>query len=280
MKAFYDLKINQEQLFTLYEKENLEAEKLKEEGKKQRVNIVSDFKKSLDRHQTIDASEIVKEWFPVGNHYDVFLSYAHSEVNEALSFAGFLKHMFNYNVFIDNILWKNVYDLIEGIYSKKDWNNEKARNDAYANAYILLSTSIMSAIDNSQIAIFMSSDKATYNHKDMICDAETISPWIYEELFFANIINKKVISIDGGSDLQTDSDDNIAVRYRISSSNIVKMDSEIISNWVSNYKKGNNKRNNKKVYGNLFEKKRYGNLFEEESLDILFDLTGVRNNGQ
>ena len=55
----------------------------------------------------------------------------------------------------------------------------------------MLSTAIAKTINSSECIIFLNSEKSTYKVKDEVDKDRTLSPWIYEEIFFTSVIGER-----------------------------------------------------------------------------------------
>jgi hypothetical protein len=152
-------------------------------------------KKSIDENGVIAGEDFIDSWFPIDN-YDVFLSYSHDDEELALYFAGFLKYQFGLKVFIDELFWGSADVLLRKLddkFCKNDKGNYdyKKRNFTTTHVHAMLSTAIAKTINNSEIIIFLNSEKSTYKVKDELNTDRTLSPWIYEEILFTSVIGKR-----------------------------------------------------------------------------------------
>ena len=166
--------------------------KLKEELANAFASILSE---AIDENGVIAGENFIDSWFPTDN-YDVFLSYSHDDEELALLFVGFLKYQFDLNVFIDELFWGSADELLRKLdnkYCKNDKGNYayNKRNFTTTHVHAMLSTAIARTINNSEIIIFLNSEKSTYKLKDEVNKNRTLSPWIYEEIFFTSVIGER-----------------------------------------------------------------------------------------
>lgn len=186
-------------LRTFENHDNEFVQRCKEYGNNLESELTDSFEEILndvtDENDVISGEDFINTWFPTTN-YDVFLSYSHDDEELALMFAGFLKNRFKLNVFIDSLFWGSADELLWKIdkkYCIKD-NGDfdyKKRNFTTTHVHAMLATAIAKTIDSSEIVIFLNSGKSTYKVKEEIKKNRTLSPWIYEEIFFTSIIRKK-----------------------------------------------------------------------------------------
>ena len=55
----------------------------------------------------------------------------------------------------------------------------------------IMSTAIAKTINSSECIIFLNSEKSTYKVKEEVDKDRTLSPWIYEEIFFTSVISER-----------------------------------------------------------------------------------------
>lgn len=171
----------------------LEAGELIKE--KQKIRMFEALSLVTNETGIICADELLEYWFPVKKN-DVFISYSHNDQDTALKLAGFLKQELNLNVFLDCLVWGSADELlrkIDDIYCIKTNNtyDYHKRNFSTSHVHSMLSTSILKAMDHSEIVIFINSANSTYTLKSGFKDEKhTLSPWIYQELIYAATINK------------------------------------------------------------------------------------------
>lgn len=150
---------------------------------------------ATDEKGIISGEKLIDTWFPVENH-DVFLSYSHNDEDIALIIAGFLKSAFGLTVFIDELFWGSADQLLKEIdnkYCKTDKGNYDytKRNFTSAHVHAMLSTAIVKAINQSETIIFINTENSSYNIKAEAEAKRTLSPWIFEEIFFTSIIQQR-----------------------------------------------------------------------------------------
>lgn len=149
----------------------------------------------LNNDGALSGFKIEEEWFPQIN-IDVFLSHSHRDQESVISFAGWLNKTFNLNVFVDSGVWSNSTDLlkeIDDIYCKNDNNHSysyEKRNYSTSHVHMMLAMALAKMIDKAEITLFLNTDNAIKPASDTI-NKSTSSPWIYTELVFTSLIQKK-----------------------------------------------------------------------------------------
>lgn len=140
----------------------------------------------------IDGDLLSDAWFPIVNK-DIFLSYSHKDEELALFLAGFLNQTFDLSVFVDTIIWGSADSLLKKIddefcLQKDGTYNYAKRNFSTSHVHAMLTTSIMHAMDQSEVIFFLNTPNSTYELKDGFSQRHTLSPWIYEEVSCAKLL--------------------------------------------------------------------------------------------
>jgi hypothetical protein len=159
----------------------------------EKKNIYYNLEKFIDKDH-INLSNIESEWFEI-SEYDVFLSHSHKDIEIVNQLASWLTVEMNLKVFVDSYIWGYADDLIKVIderYCKCDDGtyNYKKRNKSTSHVHVMLNNSIAKAMDKSECVIFLD----TKNSLSMKSNVEngTSSEWIYSELLFTKLIEKKI----------------------------------------------------------------------------------------
>lgn len=143
-----------------------------------------------------NAEELKKGWLPVEEQYHVFISYSHDDKRCALKLANWLESH-GIKCFIDAYYWNNADALLKAIDDAKCKNpngetyNYKKRNYSTSLIHAMLSMAIMEAIEKCDFGIFIESPNSITLNLDNINNF-TLSPWIYEELNFMTLIEKRI----------------------------------------------------------------------------------------
>ena len=118
----------------------------------------------------IDGEKLKNEYFPTKHkkEFNVFISHSHSDIKEIERFATILEEKYGVRCFVDSMIWKDVAELVQ-------------RSTAHIHS--LLSMALFEMIDQCECCIFVQSDNSlALDFNDTI----TLSPWIYEEIFYMN----------------------------------------------------------------------------------------------
>ena len=155
---------------------------------------------TLKEKNILDAKQIMDDYFPKYDRFDIFLSHSHNDINLALTISGILKEEFNLNVFVDSIVWRNCTDLLRNIdeeYCRRkdglyDYNR---RNYSTSHVYLILMNSLNMMIDECEALFFLNTPdsillKDNLNNIDDL--DKTLSPWIFSEIQTSKIIRKKI----------------------------------------------------------------------------------------
>lgn len=146
----------------------------------------------------IDGSDLSNLNFPFDNdekspkHYDVFISYSHNDEQYARYLYWFLTSQCKLSVFLDSTIWHSadaLLKVIDDAYCKNVDNrtyNYRKRNYSTSHVHTLLSMAMLTAIERSECFIFIESENST-TLKDGLSDC-SLSPWIYQESMFADVL--------------------------------------------------------------------------------------------
>lgn len=138
----------------------------------------------------IDGEKLKKDFFPTKDkkNFNVFISHSHSDIGEIEKFANTLHNEYGVNCFVDSMVWKDIANLqynIDDKYSRgaNGKLNYKAVQQSTAHIHSLLSIALFEMIDQCECCIFVQSDNSLALNFN---DTATLSPWIYEEIFYMN----------------------------------------------------------------------------------------------
>lgn len=141
----------------------------------------------------INGTKLQEEWFPVdfsGMEFDIFISHSHADVEKTiLPLASWFYEHLGLRCFIDSLYWKysdNLLKKFDNYYAYKSENKAydyQIRNYTTSHVHIMLSMALMKMMDKTECILFVDSDNSIKYNKG---DTTTPSPWIYEEISFAN----------------------------------------------------------------------------------------------
>ncbi|MGF2191269.1 hypothetical protein ACQUD0_13210 [Vagococcus fluvialis] len=148
----------------------------------------------------IDGSKLINDWFP-SYEAQVFISHSHLDTRTAKRLACWLKNTFNLTTFIDSTIWGSADKLLNRIDNKysvlrKDKNgtttyNYKTRNYTTSHVHMMLSTALVDIMNSTECIIFLNTPASLVVNE--VKDQKTNSPWIYNELKIASIIEKVLL---------------------------------------------------------------------------------------
>lgn len=121
------------------------------------------------------------------------MSHSHNDEKLAICLAGFLKEKLDLDTFIDSCLWRYSNDLLKELdkkyckYSDGVSYDYDKRNYSSSHVHMMLSIALSRMIDNCEAVFFLNSENSISLSVEI--DRErTSSPWIYNELSMADII--------------------------------------------------------------------------------------------
>lgn len=171
----------------------------KEYYAKIQTDIQSSLKEFIGIDGVIDGTKLQENWFPTKQKFSVFLSHSHADEKLAISIAGFLKKELNLNTFIDSCLWGYSNVLLREIDERycrhcngTSFDYDK-RNYSTSHVHMMLSIALSRMIDECEAVFFLNSENSISIGEE-INRERTASPWIYNELSLADMIEIRPIN--------------------------------------------------------------------------------------
>ena len=157
---------------------------VEEEAKRKELEIkFSDMCKFNNNTIQITSDDIEKEWFPPVNA-DIFISHSHDDACIAYALKNWIKDKFNLECFIDADVWEH-YHILADIITKYD--DCGCFNDNIIKSSAILNVALFKMINKCKALFFIKTKHSTIN------DHQTLSPWIYNEIFISNIMHSKIM---------------------------------------------------------------------------------------
>ena len=180
---------------------------VKEEEIKAFVAKKHQFKRTI-RKAVVPDSGIIKgdtlkdSYFPStlfnGSYYDVFISHSHNNEAEAHLLATWLEKFRGLTWFVDSFAWGSADQLLKEIDDKYciKQNNRNGnsyyynmRNLTTSHVHAILSMALLDTIRRSKYCIFIESAESVPLTSKL--KKETLSPWLYEEIKFMQLLQPK-----------------------------------------------------------------------------------------
>ena len=150
--------------------------------------------------KSIDATQLINDWFPTSYKPEVFISHSHNDEQTAKRLACWLEKNFELETFIDSTVWGNANDLLQKIDDTycvmerdnkgvKTYNYSK-RNFTTSHVHMMLSTALNDMIYKSECILFLNTPQSVQT-VEINKNKRTSSPWIYSELKTASIVEKR-----------------------------------------------------------------------------------------
>lgn len=151
----------------------------------------------LDSNDNISGDQIRDKWFPQLD-FNIFLSHSHQDEKIAIALAGWLKHNFGLDAFIDSSVWGYCDELLQRLdnaYCRSGdytYNYEK-RNKTTSHVHIMLSSALTKMLDQTECVIFLNTDHSIPDYRVVSGTKvnNTYSPWIYHELLMSTTLEVK-----------------------------------------------------------------------------------------
>lgn len=184
MFSMFNLRLNNEL--------DIDTKWIKENNKKIKSDIDKVIERYIGENGVIDGASLEKEWFP-DIKVDVFISHSHNDEEEAIKLAAWLYENFKLTSFIDSFVWGSSDKLlkkIDSMYCKQDsgYYDYEKRNFSTSHVHMMLSIALGKVMHKSETIIFLNTSKSISTEETI--NNSTYSPWIYSEIFTANIIEK------------------------------------------------------------------------------------------
>jgi hypothetical protein len=227
-------------------------------------DMLIEFYNKFTEISSINGIDQMNELFPIDD-YDIFISHSHKNIEEARALKNFLEMNLNLKVFIDCDFWQSADDFLkelDNLYCIKDngfYSYEK-RNITTSHIHVMLSISIIKAIQSSEIVFFVgSSDFSSEINGDSLSGIK--SPWIFLEAYLSTImieIPKRLSQRFVDESFQHKQSKGIDIRYNLDIKDLKKINITKLEKWHKMY---------------LVEK--YKSLGEKKNtLDLLYILLG------
>ena len=147
----------------------------------------------------IEGDTLKDTYFPSdlfeGSNSDVFISHSHNNEEEAHLLAAWLKNYKNLSCFVDSFAWGSADQLLKEIDDKycyrkhsKTYDYNK-RNFTTSHVHAILSMALLDTILRSKYCIFIESTESVPLNSGL--KKKTLSPWLYEEIKFMQLLQPK-----------------------------------------------------------------------------------------
>jgi hypothetical protein len=159
----------------------------------QKQKVTDEISKFILDDGTLNGTDMQNSWFPQ-IHADVFISHSHNDKEKAIALAGWLKHTFDLDVFIDSSVWGSADELLKKIDDRYCKNTDsptysyEKRNFSTSHVHTMLSTALMMIIDQTECMFFLNTPESI-NTASVI--NSTKSPWIYYEISVSKFVRKR-----------------------------------------------------------------------------------------
>ncbi|WP_419393430.1 hypothetical protein [Cytobacillus praedii] len=159
----------------------------------QKQKVKDELSKFILDDGSINGTDMQNNWFPQ-IHADVFLSHSHNDKEKAIAFAGWLKHTFDLDVFIDSSVWGSADELLKKIDDRYCKNTDSStysyekRNYSTSHVHTMLSTALTMIIDQTECMFFLNTPQSIDTSSVI---NSTKSPWIYYEIGVSKFVRKR-----------------------------------------------------------------------------------------
>lgn len=233
--------------FNLELNEELEAdvEKFKQDNIKIKEEVEEVLNTYINNDGSIDGDRLREEWFPKID-VDVFISHSHNDEDIAIKLGAWLYKNFGLKSFIDSFVWGSADKLLSIIDKKYCMNksgnyNYEKRNFSTSHVHMMLSIALGMIMQKAEVVIFLNTSESI-SVEDTI--NKTNSPWIYYEVFSANVI-EKVIPKRYEKELKSIKDhyefsqkkEELNIKYELDLSKFIRLDGSDLQTWKNKHVK-------------------------------------------
>lgn len=204
-------------------------------------------RENLDNDE-FDGDLVREKWFPQ-LHFDIFISHSHQDKDMAIALAGWLKHTFNLESFIDSTVWDYCDKLqkqLDDKYCKtdNDFYDYQKRNKTTSHVHIMLTSALTKMLDQTECIFFLNTNHSIPNQRIVNNKqvSDTYSPWIYHELLMSSTLRVTPptrFSKEEGAVFENREDINIFYDVQSYLTKMIPLSSEDLKEWADQYKSGN-----------------------------------------
>lgn len=193
---------------------------------------------------SLNGDKMQSAWFPNINA-DIFLSHSHDDEDLVIAFAGWLKHTFDVNVFIDSCIWgysKDLQELIDKEHkviwrdnNYKKWIDYNKVQYSASHVHMMLNTALMQTIDACECVIFLNTPHSV--KPEEVID-KVVSPWIYSELAMTKLVRKKELKeyrIQQLLESDRSFSDKLNIEYNLDTDHLIKISIDDLIKWQADY---------------------------------------------
>lgn len=205
--------------------------------------VVKALSEYLNDSGSLEGTKIANDWFPMVDA-DIFISHSHMDIDEVMSFAGWLFKEFGIKSFIDSLVWENIKKLQRDIDDKYCFNestgfyNYDKRNYSTSHVNMILSAALTKMIDKAECIIFFETP-ASVKVNDTIY--KTTSPWIYSEILTTQLISKRKpnrpkMFLETNVPKDFSRDNNLELLHDLDLKHLYFLDIETLNTWKESVK--------------------------------------------
>lgn len=212
----------------------------------QKSKIEDNLMSFICESESIDGTSLQENWFPALK-MDAFLSHSHKDEKLTVALAGWLHDECGVDSFVDSFIWGYADDLLEimdncyCVKSKTETNTTydyQLRNRTTSHVHMMLNVAIQNMIDRSECLLFVNTPNSMMVKNSMQGGGTTLSPWIYSEIAFSQIVRHRKLSEYrcGGTENVTRKDAlfehaELKVGYSVSTEHLEKLSFTDLEKW-------------------------------------------------
>lgn len=143
----------------------------------------------------ISVKDVEDLWFPMVKAH-IFISHSHKDIEIVRDVARYLYSEYGLICFVDEAVWGHVDELLNTLDQKYCFNRKtgnysyERRNITTAHVHMILQIALTKMINSTECFMVLNTPNSINIDKE-VEKGYTYSPWIYSEIFHANVIAQK-----------------------------------------------------------------------------------------